>query len=67
LIDINKETARLQKELKQTEAELLTLKTKLDNQEFIKNAPEAIIAKNQERHEEMLRLKQKITEALSLF
>jgi valyl-tRNA synthetase len=65
LIDIKAEKERLQKSLKQAESEMTTLRKKLDNQDFIKNAPEDIVIKNQERFQEALALKQKCEEALS--
>jgi valyl-tRNA synthetase len=65
LIDIGAEKDRLQKSLEKAESEITALSKKLENEEFIKNAPEDIIAKNQERFKEATELKQKCEEALS--
>lgn len=65
LIDIKAEQERLQKALKNAEMEMSSLRQKLDNQDFIKNAPEEIVTKIQNRYQEELALKQKCEEALS--
>jgi len=65
LIDLNAEKERLKKSLQKTESELVGLKAKLENQEFLNNAPEDIINKNQARYQDMILQKEKFTEALS--
>ena len=45
LIDVEKETARLQKELDKLEKEIGRLTGKLSNEGFLKKAPEAVVAK----------------------
>lgn len=65
LIDINAEKERLQKTVSKAESEMTALRQKLDNQDFVQNAPEEIVTKNQERYAEALSLKQKSEEALS--
>ena len=49
LIDVEKETARLQKELDKLEKEIGRLSGKLSNEGFLKKAPEAVVAKEREK------------------
>ena len=49
LIDVEKETARLQKELDKLEKEIKRLTGKLSNEGFLKKAPEAVVAKEREK------------------
>ncbi|AXJ01548.1 valyl-tRNA synthetase [Cyclonatronum proteinivorum] len=44
-IDVDKERARLQKEIQRTEGFLKSVKGKLSNEKFVNNAPEAVVAK----------------------
>ena len=46
LIDVEKETARLQKELDKLEKEIGRLSGKLSNEGFLKKAPEAVVARS---------------------
>lgn len=49
IIDIKKEKERLQKEISQVKDFSKKLESKLKNKKFVKNAPQAIIAKEQEK------------------
>ncbi len=49
LIDVEKETARLQKEMDKLEKEIKRLTGKLSNEGFLKKAPEAVVAKEREK------------------
>ena len=49
LIDVEKETSRLQKELDKLEKEIKRLSGKLSNEGFLKKAPEAVVAKEREK------------------
>ncbi|MDD5084058.1 MAG: valine--tRNA ligase [Candidatus Moranbacteria bacterium] len=48
ILDVEKEKIRLQKELEQTKNYTLRIETQLGNQNFVSQAPEAIILKNKE-------------------
>ncbi len=49
LIDIETERQRLGKEIAKTEAELATVRKKLANENFVSNAPAAVVAEHRER------------------
>ncbi|MBZ4030656.1 valine--tRNA ligase [Ligilactobacillus salivarius] len=49
LIDLNEEISRLQKEAKKLESEVTRGEKKLDNEKFVANAPEAVVAKEKEK------------------
>ena len=65
VIDIDAEKARLQKNLKKVEGEILGLEKKLSNKRFVDNAPVEIITKNKERLSEEKEIKDKLNTALS--
>ncbi|HDL21208.1 MAG TPA: valine--tRNA ligase [Nitrospirae bacterium] len=50
LIDIDTEINRLNKELARTEKELMFVKKKLANEDFISKAPRAVVEENKARH-----------------
>ncbi len=52
LIDPDAERQRLQKELKKLDGVLQTARAKLDNQQFLDRAPEAVVAKEKRRLED---------------
>ena len=52
LVDVEKERARLQKELTSVRTYILGLGKKLSNKEFVKNAPEAVVAAEQQKQAE---------------
>ena len=49
LIDIAAERQRIEKEIAKTEAELLTVRKKLANENFVSNAPAAVVAEHRQR------------------
>jgi len=54
LIDIDAEVNRLSKELKKAEKELLFIKKKLANEDFISKAPQDVVEENRAKHNEYL-------------
>jgi len=65
LVDIEKEKARLQKDLGKKQGELKGLEGKLGNPGFLAKAPEAVVAAEKERAEKLKDLIAKIEEQLS--
>ncbi len=53
LIDVSAETARLEKEIGKLEAGLKSVTGKLNNEKFVSNAPDAVVAKERAKQEEM--------------
>ncbi len=49
LIDLDVERARLGKEVAKNEAELMTVRKKLQNENFVTNAPAAVVAEHRQR------------------
>ncbi len=49
LIDLEAESARLGKEIAKTETELVTVRKKLANENFVANAPAAVVAEHRQR------------------
>ena len=49
LVDVEAERARLGKEIAKNEVELLTVRKKLANENFVANAPAAIVAEHRQR------------------
>ncbi|MDL2237181.1 valine--tRNA ligase [Christensenellaceae bacterium OttesenSCG-928-K19] len=64
LIDIGKETERLQKELKQTEQEIARAQGKLNNKGFTDKAPESLVQEEKEKLQMHTEMKQKLAERL---
>ncbi len=64
LIDIEKEVARLEKEIEKTSVELDRVLKKLSNDSFISKAPDAIIAKENEKKAEYEDILSKLREGL---
>lgn len=54
LIDFDKEKARLQKRLKDIEAELMTAQRKLANESFLEKAPEDVVVKLKETKDRLM-------------
>ncbi len=52
LIDLAAERLRLGKELAKTEAELMTVRKKLANENFVNNAPAAVVAEHRQREKD---------------
>ena len=65
LVDIEKEKARLQKDLGKKQGELKGLEGKLSNPSFVAKAPEAVVAAERERAEKLAELIKKIEEQLA--
>ena len=65
LVDLEKERARLTKDLGKQEAELQKLQTKLQNPGFVNKAPEHVVAAERERAEKLTSLIEKIKEQLA--
>jgi valyl-tRNA synthetase len=65
VIDLKAERTRLTKQLEQIEAELKGLNQKLENADFVANAPGAVIEKNKERLVEAQIMKEKLQGALA--
>jgi len=55
LIDVEAERARLDKAMQKVSTDLQKLQGKLGNQKFVENAPEAVVAKERQRAEELER------------
>ncbi len=66
MIDIEQEKRRLTKELSKAEQDIKFLGKKLMNEDFIKNAPQDVVAKDKEKYEELLRRSDKIKENLKV-
>lgn len=70
MIDIEKEKARLKKQLEQTEGKMQGLEKRLSNKGFLQNAPEDVITKEKkalkELSEELQSIQQKIQELSEL-
>jgi valyl-tRNA synthetase len=64
VIDVAKERARLEKELKRTNDELTRLDDKLSNAQFISRAPEEVLVEQRERRGEAARLADRLREAI---
>ncbi|HDH06343.1 MAG TPA: valine--tRNA ligase [Nitrospirae bacterium] len=54
LIDIDAEINRLNKELSKTEKEIMFVKKKLANEDFISKAPKAVVEENKVRHNDYI-------------
>ncbi len=67
IIDFEEEKRRLQKNLKKTELELTKIHSKLNDKNFINNAPEEIILEQKEREKEYQLSKDKITRTIQNF
>jgi valyl-tRNA synthetase len=52
LIDVEAEWQRLGKEITKTEAELVTVRKKLGNENFVSNAPGAVVAEHRQREKD---------------
>jgi valyl-tRNA synthetase len=64
LLNLDIEIDRLRKEEARIEESLIFLSKKLHSEDFMKRAPKDVIAKEQEKHEECLRKKERILENL---
>ncbi len=64
LVDLEKEAARLQKELENQEKVLASIRAKLSNEKFLSKAPENVVKMEQEREKKTLDLIEKIRAGL---
>ena len=60
VVDLEQECARLRKELQEVEAERRKSQAKLDNEQFMRRAPQEIVAKEQRKEEECRRKQEKL-------
>ena len=67
IIDFEEEKRRLHKNLNKTEQELSKIHSKLNDKNFINNAPEEIILEQKEREKEYQLSKDKITKTIQNF
>ncbi len=67
IIDIEKEIARLNKELKNVQSDLSKAEAKLQNESFLSRAPEEVIAKEKFKVEEAKTKKEGILQRLRIF
>lgn len=65
LIDIELETARLNKELSKVEIDLKKVNGKLSNDKFLSNAPEDVVSKEKAKQAELNEIKSKIESSLN--
>ncbi len=64
IIDLDKERARLRKEIGKLEADIQKIDQKLGNEKFIANAPEEVVAEQKSRKSEAESIREKLTQAL---
>ncbi len=64
VIDIGKERARLERELRKTLDEIARLDDKLGNTQFVNRAPEDVLAEQRERRDDAARLADRLSEAV---
>jgi valyl-tRNA synthetase len=64
IIDFDKEIERLEKETGKLQKELKGISKKLSNEDFLDKAPEAVIQKAKDRHESLAEKRQKLQENL---
>ncbi len=64
LVDIDAETARLRKEIEKAERELKPFEAKMNNEGFVKKAPEEVLEKTKGIIAELTQKKEKLSESL---
>ena len=67
LVDLEKERARLEKKIEECERHIESLKKRLENEEFARNAPDHVIAQERGRLLDLETLLQTHQEHLSVF
>ncbi|HEV2561228.1 MAG TPA: valine--tRNA ligase [Rhizomicrobium sp.] len=65
VIDFAKERARLEKELKKAEDEIVRFDAKLSNEQFVSRAPEDVLTEQREKRGEALALAARLKEAIA--
>ncbi len=66
IVDVPAEIARLEKEIRKVDNELIKINQKLSNEDFLKKAPQEILDKNKRISEELTTKKDKLRHALSI-
>jgi valyl-tRNA synthetase len=66
VLNIAAEIDRLKKERAKVDKDLVTLNRKLFNEDFLQRAPRDIIEKEKAKHEELVRVKDKITDSINM-
>lgn len=65
IIDLAAERARLRKQIEKVESDIQKTQAKLNNKEFISNAPDEIVAENKNRITESEKMRHKLSQALT--
>jgi valyl-tRNA synthetase len=60
VLDVDKETARLEKEIKKLDGELVKLSKKLGNQDYLAKAPAEVVQKTRDKHAGLSEKQQKL-------
>jgi valyl-tRNA synthetase len=60
IIDVAKESERLEKEINKLSNELAGVSKKLENDAFLKNAPTPVVNKVKEKHDNLIEKQQKL-------
>jgi valyl-tRNA synthetase len=63
-VDVEGELKRLEKERRKIEESILFLKRKLHNDEFLSRAPEHVVAKEQQKYDDLVRKQDKVLESM---
>ena len=63
---IASEIDRLKKESAKVDKDLVALNRKLFNEDFLSKAPREVIDKEKTKHEELMRMKDKITDSINM-
>lgn len=64
IIDLDKERARLRKEIQRLESDITKIDAKLSNKKFVSNAPEDVVEEQKHRREEAQSVIEKLSSAL---
>jgi valyl-tRNA synthetase len=64
IIDFAKERARLEKDLKKAQEEIVRFDAKLSNQQFVAKAPEEVLAEQREKRAEAAALAARLSDAM---
>jgi len=64
VIDLDEEEGRLKREMEKVDKELSALEIRLSNEDFLKKAPQEIVAKERDRHDALLKKKAILEEGL---
>jgi valyl-tRNA synthetase len=66
VLNITAEIERLRKEISRNETSIASLSKKLSNDDFLRKAPKDIIEKEKKKYEELIHIKEKITESIKI-